>query len=120
MDLPDDVILTTAYRIAVLVFVAVLGFAVRRRYHWPVGALIVFGLASNVLYFMGNLSLAGLLGVPYVGLVGWVLIDYLRSDPSALRAHFSAREEELRTRMHDLENDNAALRARLHVGPADA
>lgn len=113
--LPPDVIASTIYRLTVLAVVATVAWKVRERHLWPILVIIVCGSASNGLYLTEHLSLAGIVGVPYVGCIGWVLVDYMRHDPSKLRALLGRKEAAWSRERHDLMNDNAALRARLHT-----
>ena len=115
VDLSPGTEVTVYYRVAMLTVVLLVGWRVRKRYHWPVGAAVFFGIANQAFLYAGDLFLSGVFGVLFVGMVSWVMVDYMRNDAGALRHLIGKKEAAWSKERHDLLNDVASLQARLYV-----
>lgn len=113
-ELAPEVVVGAAYRLVILALVLVVAVAIRRKDHWPVWVLILFGFLSNGAFIVGNLSLSGLFAVPYIGLIGYVCVSYMRQDVTAMKALLAAKEQAWSLERHDLVNDKAAVEAELY------
>lgn len=111
--IPTDLAVGAGYRIAVLVIVLIVGWPVRKGYHWPIGIACLTGIGSNIAFLYGDLRASAVLAVPYIGLVGWVFIRKMQDDPVLMRHLLARKEAEWSKERHDLIGEQATLQARL-------
>ena len=111
--LPDGAVLAALFRVVLFAFVLVVSMGARAKRHWPVPAGCAFLIGSNVLFLGGELTYAGLVSIPFMGIVAWLMIDRLRSDPINLHSHLAAKEEQWRHEYHELQGEIYVLKQRL-------
>ena len=111
-EIPFDAQVAAIGRLLIYGCVFVVGFRMRRAYHWPVGLAIVFAYAANIALLRGDLFLSGMLGIPFAALNAWIYVSYMRNDVTVLKAHIGAKEAEWSTQRHDLINQLRAAEGR--------